>query len=107
MVNNKLGYVNQSYKKALGQILLKEFENIVNLTVTDVLIDPSYTHGKVWLRTTPELLAEVEKRRGEIQASIKKYVQTRRTPRLSFFLDHGEIDKVDELFGHIQHSDEN
>lgn len=101
-MKSKLAQVNQSYKKALGQILVKEFPEIVELTVVDVLIDPSYTHGRVWLRTSEELLEQVEKRRGAIQSELKKYVQTRYTPKLSFHIEEGYIDKIDGLFEEMQ-----
>lgn len=103
-MKNKLEQVNQSYKKALGQILLKEFPETVDLVVTDVLIDPSYTHGRVWLRTTPELLEKVESKRPAIAAQLPRYVKTRYTPKLAFLMDAGELDKMDELFGQLEKS---
>ena len=102
MAKNKLEQVNQSYKKALGQILLKEFPEIVELVVTDVLIDPSYTHGRVWLRTTPEILKQVTAKRPAIAAQLKQYVKTRYTPSLTFVLDKGELDTIDELFEQLK-----
>ncbi len=101
MAKNKLEQVNQSYKKALGQILLKEFPEIIQLSVSDVLIDPSYQNGRVWLLTDPETVKLVEARRSLIQASIKKYVKTRYTPKLSFIADDRYLDKIDELYSKI------
>lgn len=98
----KLEQINQSYKKALGQILVRELPNIVELTVSDVLIDPSYQHGRVWLRTTPEVLQLVEKKRSEILTQLTKFVQTRYTPRLTFLIDDGRIDRIEELMKEIE-----
>lgn len=98
----KLEQINQSYKKALGQILVRELPNIVELTVSDVLIDPSYQHGRVWLRTTPEVLQLIEKKRSEILTQLTKFVQTRYTPRLTFLIDDGRIDRIEELMKEIE-----
>lgn len=103
-MKNKLEQVNQSYKKALARVLLKEFPDLVELVVTDVLIDPSYQHGRVWLRTTAEILHQVERKRPEIQAQMTKYVKTHYTPRLNFLLDEGDMDKIEDLFGQIRSS---
>ncbi len=97
MAKSKLEQVNQAYKRALGQILVRELPQVVDLTVSDVLIDPSYQHGRVWLRTTPEVLEEIEKHRSAILTQMTKYVQTRYTPRLTFVIDTGEMERIDEL----------
>ncbi len=101
MPKNKLEQVNQAYKKALGQILVRELPDTIELTVADVLIDPSYQHGRVWLRTTPEILQEVEARRSAILTQLTKFVQTRYTPKLSFLIDDGGVDRIDGLFEKI------
>lgn len=100
-MKNKLEQINQSYRKALGQILLREFPDVVDLVVTDVLIDPSYHHGRAWLRASEAVFTEVEKRRGDIQLQLTKYVKTRYTPKMTFVRDEGELDKIDELFTSI------
>lgn len=102
MAQNKLEQINQSYKKALAQILVRELPHIVELTVTDVLIDPSYQHGRVWLRTTPEILAQVEAKRSDILTQLTKFVQTRYTPRLAFVIDDGSMDRIDELLKEVE-----
>ncbi|QQG50109.1 MAG: ribosome-binding factor A [Candidatus Berkelbacteria bacterium] len=101
MAKNKLEQVNQSYKKALGAVLLREFPDIVELSVSYVLIDPSYQHGRVWLKTTPEILTKVENKRHEIQTAMKRYVKTRYTPKLAFLIETGEVEKIDELFSKL------
>lgn len=98
MLKNKLEQVNQAYKKALARILVRELPDVVELTVSDVLIDPSYQHGRVWLRTTPEVLKLVETKRADILPQLPRYVQTRYTPKLTFLLDDGSIDRIEELF---------
>lgn len=100
-MNNKLNILNGAYKKALGAILLKEFPHLAELTVADVLIDPSGKTGRVWLSTTAEILKEVEQRRGAIQSQLKKHVVTRYTPSFSFFLDDKYLDRIDNLFNEI------
>jgi ribosome-binding factor A len=102
MAQNKLEQINQSYKKALAQILVRELPHVVELTVSDVLIDPSYQHGRVWLRTNPEILALVEAKRSDILTQLTEYVKTRYTPRLTFVIDDGRIDRIDELITTIE-----
>ncbi len=102
MSKNKLEQVNQAYKKALAQVLVKEMPQIVELTVSDVLIDPSYQHGRVYLRTSPEIFEQVEKKRSDILTQLTKYVETRYTPKLTFHLDDGQLDHLDQLFEKIE-----
>lgn len=101
-MKNKLQQVNQAYKKALGQILVNEFPGIVELTVSDVLIDPSYKHGRVWLRATDEVVGQVEERRVAIQAAMKNYVKTRYTPKLQFIQEEGYVERIDQLFEELE-----
>lgn len=102
MSKNKLEQINQAYKKALAQILIREFPDVVELTVSDVLIDPSYQHGRAWLKTSPDVLAQVESRRSEILTQLTRFVKTRYTPRISFQLDSGELERLDSLFDKIE-----
>ena len=97
-MKRKLEQVNQSFKKALGQILLKAVPDADHLTVADVLIDPSLQHGRVWLKTTPSTLKRVEEKRPEIQRMLVRYVKTRYTPRLTFLTDDNYLDHLDDLF---------
>lgn len=102
-MNNRLEQLSIAYKKALGAILLKEFPHNNNLAVTDVLIDLSGRTGRVWLATTPETLLEVERKRGDIQAQLKKHVVTRYTPKLNFLQDDNYLNQIDSLFNTINH----
>ena len=101
-MDNRLEQLSISIKKALGAVLLKEFPHVPNLTITDVLIDPSERTGRVWLSTTPEILKEVEHRRGGIQGWLKTRVKTRFTPKLTFLLDDNYLRKIDNLFTEIE-----
>ncbi|MEK7171079.1 MAG: hypothetical protein AAB774_02135 [Patescibacteria group bacterium] len=101
-MNNRLEQLSIAYKKALGAVLLKEFSHHADLTVVDVLLDPSIKTGRVWLATTPEILHEVEDRRGDIQSQLTKYVITRYTPKFSFLLDDNYLGKIDNLFTEIE-----
>ncbi len=83
--------------------MLREFPHVTNLTVTDVLIDPSGRTGRVWLATTLETLEEVEHKRGDIQAQLKKHVVTRYTPKLNFVQDDNYLNQIDILFNKIDH----
>ncbi len=97
-MKHKLEQFNQSLKKALGQILLKRYPEELTATVTDVLLDPSFQHGRVWVRCSPELLIKLNKQRGEVQSDIKLYLKTRYTPKLEFLIDDNYVEHLDQLF---------
>lgn len=97
----KIEQLNQSFKKALSEILVKEFPKVMPLTVTDFLINPSFTEAKVYLNTTPSLLSKVESKRTVIQDSFKHHLKTRYTPVLHFQLDDKYLDGIDNLFNKI------
>lgn len=96
--SNRLEQLNVAYKKALGEVLLKEFPHLTNLTVADVLIDPSTQSGRVFLATTSSILEELTKKRGDIQNMLKKYIKGRYTPRLTFLADDNYLNHLDNLF---------
>ena len=100
-MNNKIEKYNQAYKKALATIFLKELPGVMPLSVSDVLVDPSLKHGKVYLKTTPEILHEVELKRSAILTSLTKHVNTRYTPSFSFVLDDSYLDNMDNLYEKI------
>jgi len=97
-VKHKLEQFNQSLKKVLGQILLKRYPEELTVTVTDVLLDPSFQHGRVWVRCSPELLIRLNKQHGEIQGEIKFYLKSRYTPKLEFLADDEYVEHLDQLF---------
>ncbi len=99
---SKLEQNNQAYKKAIGEIILKVLPGVLPLTVSDVLLDPSFQHGRVWLSTTPEILKQVEAKRPEIQQQMKTKVAGRYTPRLQFLLDDHYLGKLDNLFKEVE-----
>lgn len=108
MTKSKLEQNNQAYKKAIGEILLKELPGVLPLSVSDVLLDPSFQHGRVWLSTTPEILAQAEKKRSVIQVQLKAKIKGRYTPRLSFLIDDQYLGELDNLFDQLKRrSDQN
>jgi ribosome-binding factor A len=91
---------NQSYRKALGKVLLKVFPG-ESLIVTDVLLDPSMKHGKVWIKGSTEGIEQINKKKGDISQELKRYVNTRYMPSLEFVLDDRYLDHIDELFSEV------
>jgi len=75
---------------------------VAPLVVGDVLIDPSLKHGKVFLKTTPEILDMVIKKRSTIQQSLSRFVTTRYTPSFEFILDDNYIESIDNLYHKIE-----
>lgn len=106
---NRLEQLNIAYKKALGTVLLKEFPQVLPLSVTDVLINPSTQSARVWLETTPETLRQVQAKRNEIQNAVNKLLSMRYTPKLTFMIDDHYLDHIDELFDELgeKKTDEN
>jgi len=104
-VKSRIEQVNKALKKVLGEILLREFPDLLPLGVQDVLIDPPLERARVWLRTTAKILAEVEKKRQAIQLEIPKRVKLPRTPKLTFLLDDQYLDNLDQLFEKIEQQD--
>lgn len=100
-MKHRLEQLNQAYKKALGEILVKLLPGVLPLSVTDVLLDPSLKEGRVWLVATPENLALVESNRPEIQAALPKLVKTRYLPKFQFLQDDRFSEKIDALFEQI------
>lgn len=97
----KLEQVNGAYKKALARVLLKLFPNTI-ITVSDVLIDPSYKHGRVWVRADAQLLKQLNSKHSQIQSSILRHVKMRYTPSLTFLADDNLLEHLDELYKEIE-----
>lgn len=95
---------NQSYRKALGRVLLKVFPG-ESLIVTDVLLDPSMKHGKVWIKGSTEGIEKINKKKGDVSNELKKYVNTRYMPSLEFVLDDRYLDHIDELFSEVSNEE--
>ena len=103
-MKQKIEQLNQSYKKALAEVLQKEFSN-EGIVIEDVLLDPSMQHGRVWLVCTEEQLNNVKVKRGELQRLVQEHLSTRYTPKLEFLLSDDYLGKMDNLFKEVR--DEN
>lgn len=88
---------NQSYKKALGRVIPKLLPGRI-IIITDVLLDPSMKHGKVWVKASTSDISELNKRLGDISNELKRIVSTRYMPSLMFILDDNYLDKLENLF---------
>lgn len=100
-MNTKVERYNESYKKAVANILKKELPEVTPLTVTNVLIDPSLRHGTVYLHTTVEIIKLIEVKRKAILTALTEHVSTRYTPKLTFVIDDDYLDRIDFLFEKI------
>lgn len=94
---SRIERVNQSLKKALGEILIELLPEVHPLTVSDVLIDPSLKHAKVYLTTDKANLAKAEHERVKIQNMINHRLKLRNTPVLTFIKDDDYLEKIDTL----------
>lgn len=101
-MKSKLEQNNQAYKKAIAELLTRLFPGVMPLSVTDVLLDPSFQHGRVWVATNPSTLKKIEEKRVEIQGGLKTKIASRYTPRLDFLLDDHYLDRLDSLFDEVE-----
>lgn len=79
--------------------------DLQELEIVDVLIDPSYEHGRVWLKTSVEGLAAIKSKRVDIQNQLSRYIKLRKTPKLTFIIDDRYLDHIDNLFNKIEDED--
>lgn len=100
-MKQKIEQLNQSYKKALGEVIQKEYSG-ESIIIEDVLLDPSMQHGKVWLICTPEQLDIIQQNRSTIQRLAQKYLATRYTPKIDFLISDNYLGKIDNLFSKVE-----
>lgn len=105
-MKSRIEQINKSLKKVLGQIFLREFPDILPLSVEDVLINPSLEAARVWVRTDPKTFHKIEKKRVAIQGEVERYVKLPTTPKLEFVQDDHFIERIDDLFNKIEPSDQ-
>lgn len=100
-MRSKLEILNQSFRKALGKVLI-EVGPAPAVVVADFLLDPSRRRGRVWLQTSQPVLNELQKKRPEIQRRLREHLKTRYTPKLTLFLDDGYLDNLDRLLASLK-----
>lgn len=103
-VKQKIEQLNQSYKKALGAVILREFAG-EGIVVEDVLLDPSMQHGRVWLVGSAEQLQQVIAKRGRLQRLVQNHLKTRYTPIIEFLPSDHYLEKIDQLINEVAHED--
>ncbi|MBI4948135.1 hypothetical protein HY844_01065 [Candidatus Berkelbacteria bacterium] len=104
-MKSKIEQVNIGIKKALPKVIYPLIPDLQELEIVDVLIDPSYDHGRVWLKTSVESFNEIKSKRVDIQNQLSRFVKLRKTPKLTFIIDDRYLDHIDNLFNKIE--DEN
>lgn len=104
IMKQKIEQLNQSYKKALGEVLQKEYTE-QGIVIEDVLLDPSMQNGRVWLICTPEQLKKVQEKKSELQRMVQDHLRTRYTPKIEFIIADDYLGKIDNFFSEIK--DEN
>lgn len=92
---------NQAYKKALGRVIPKLFPDRP-IIVSDLLLDPSMQHGKVWVRASSEDISQLNQRLGDISKQLTRIVSTRYMPSLEFVMDDNYLEKINDLFSTIE-----
>lgn len=103
-MKQKIEQLNQSYKKALGDVIQKEYSG-QGIIIEDVLLDPSMQHGRVWLICNPEQLNKVQEKKGELQRLVQEHLMTRYTPKIEFIIADDYLGKIDNLFTEIKDED--
>lgn len=105
--NNRLGRINEEYRKELSQIIGYELKN-PNITglisVTKVKVTPDLKYAKVYIsilnsKNQHETLQSLKKSAGFIRTELAKKVNLRNTPEIIFEIDDSieygaKIDKI-------------
>ena len=104
LMKQKIEQLNQSYKKALGEVIQKKYPE-QGIMIEDLLLDLSMRHGRVWLMCTPKQLEKIQEEKGEIQRLVQDHLKTRYTPIIKFMIADGYLDKIDGLFNKIEDED--
>ena len=94
-INNRLGRIDEEYRKEISQILSYELKN-PNVTglisVTKVKVTNDLKYAKVYVsilnsKNVKDTLAGLKKSSGYIRSELAKRVNLRNTPELIFELD--------------------
>ena len=94
-INNRLGRIDEEYRKEISQILSYELKN-PNVTglisVTKVKVTNDLKYAKVYVsilnsKNVKDTLAGLKKSSGYIRSELAKRVNLRNTPELVFELD--------------------
>ena len=93
--NNRIGRIDEEYKKVLSQIIGYELKN-PNVTglisVTKVKVTPDLKYAKVYVsimnsKNIKETMEGLKKSSGFIRTELAKKVNLRNTPELTFEID--------------------
>ena len=93
--NNRIGRIDEEYKKVLSQIIGYELKN-PNVTglisVTKVKVTPDLKYAKVYVsimnsKNIKETMERLKKSSGFIRTELAKKVNLRNTPELTFEID--------------------
>lgn len=103
-MKQKIEQLNQSYKKALGEVIQSEYPE-EGIMIEDVLLDPSMRQGRVWLMCTPKQLEKIQEKKGEIQRLVQDHLKTRYTPIIEFMITDDYLSQMDNLFTKIDDED--
>ena len=93
--NNRIGRIDEEYKKVLSQIIGYELKN-PNVTglisVTKVKVTPDLKYAKVYVsimnsKNIKETMEGLKKSSGFIRSELAKRINLRNTPELTFEID--------------------
>ena len=110
-INNRLGRIDEEYRKEISQILSFELKN-PNVTglisVTKVKVTNDLKYAKVYVsilnsKNVKDTLAGLKKSSGYIRSELAKRVNLRNTPELIFELDESIEDgtRIDAILKEI------
>lgn len=101
-MNRKLEQLNIALKKALTTTIMRELPELPSFTINDVLLDPSFQHGRVWIKAGTGVVELINGKRAVIQKSLTRYVKLRYTPKLTFLQDDSYLEHIDQLFSEVE-----
>ena len=119
--NNRIGRIDEEYRKELSQIIGYELKN-PNITglisVTKVKVTKDLKHAKVYVsimnsKNIKETMEGLKKSSGFIRSELAKRINLRNTPELTFEIDDSieygaKIDSIlKEIMPHKESKDQN
>lgn len=101
----RLQQINKNLHHELSKILIE----IANpkwgmVTITEVLVTPDLNIAKIWLSAPIEAINELNRSQKVIFHALRPRLKFKHIPKLTFYIEDGSINRVDQLLEEIHES---
>lgn len=97
----KIDRLNRALNKSIQAIFLQN-PRYNQLSVKDVLADPTFKTARVWLTGPKNQIELVVIERTAVQRKLSNHLKLRETPKLTFVVDDRYLEHIEELFNTIE-----